>query len=66
MACNLPESWDEAEFIDNVSRRPELFNISNSLYSNNENRQYVFWQIGVNHNVDGMILFKNNLFQRIV
>ncbi len=57
MASNLPESWDEAEFIEDVSRRPELSDISNDLYSNNEHRWYIFRQIGVNHNVDGENFF---------
>ena len=58
MALNLPDSWDEVEFIEDVSRRLELFDISNSLYSNNENRCYVFCQIGVNNNVDSKICFQ--------
>ena len=53
MASNLPESWDEAEFIDMVSKRAELFDISHDLYSNNEHRRFCFWQIGLSFNVDG-------------
>ncbi len=57
MAANLPEAWDESAFVDNVSRHPELFNISNEMYSNNEHRCYVFCQIGVTYNVDGEVFF---------
>ena len=57
MASNLPESWDEAEFIDEVSRQPELYDISQDLYSNNEHRWYCFRQIGVNFGVDGKKIY---------
>ena len=53
MASNLPESWDEGEFIDEVSRRPELYDISHDLYSNNEHQCYCFRQISVIFNIDG-------------
>ncbi len=52
MASNLPESWDEGEFIDEVSRRPELYDISHDLYSNNEHWSYCFRQISVIFNID--------------
>ncbi len=55
MASSLPKEWDEAEFIEEVSRRPELFDISNELYSNNKHCWYIFRQIGVIHNVDGKL-----------
>ncbi len=38
MAANLLEAWDESAFVDDVSRYPELFDISNEMYSNNEHR----------------------------
>ena len=41
------------EFIDAVSRRAELFDISHDLYSNNEHRRFCFHQIGLSFNVDG-------------
>ncbi len=55
MVSNLLETWDKAEFIEEVSRRLELFDISNDLYSNNEHQQYIFRQIGVTHNVDSKL-----------
>ncbi len=57
MVSNLPEAWDEGEFIDQVSCRQELFDISHILYSNNKHRRYCFRQIRVIFNVDGKIFF---------
>ncbi len=54
---NLPDSWDEAEFFDEVSRWPELYDISQDLYSNNEHRLCCFRQIGVTFSVDGKKIY---------
>ena len=63
MASSTADAWDEGAFIDDISRHPELFNISNELYSNNEHRRYIFRQIGVTFNIDGEKIF---LFLRCI
>ncbi len=54
MASNLPPQWDEGIFVDDVSRHPELYDISHELYSINENQHYIFRQLGVTHSVEGI------------
>ncbi len=54
MASNLPLQWDEGVFVDDVSRHPELYDISHELYSNNKNWCYIFRQLGVTHSVEGI------------
>ena len=54
MAMNLPESFDESAFIDDIGQHPELFDISHSMYSNNENCRSVFRQIGTGHGINGV------------
>ncbi len=53
MAHFLPQTWNEATFVEDISNHPELYDINEERYSNNEHHHSVFWQIGVLHNVDG-------------
>ena len=42
MAYLLPENWDKSAFIEDVSNHPELYDINEDRYSNNEHRHSVF------------------------
>ena len=54
MAVVLPENFDESAFTNDVGNHSELYDISHTLYSNNEHRHSIFYQIGVLHGIDGM------------
>ncbi len=66
MAYSLPENWDESAFLEDVSNYPELYDINEDRYSNNEHRCSVFQQIGVLCNINGgyRIVLLNRIHQR--
>ena len=42
MSYSLPQNWDESTFMDDVSNHPELYDINEERYSNNEHRHSIF------------------------
>ncbi len=62
MAYNLPDTFDETAFVEDVGWHPELFDIAHNLYSNNEHRRSVFCQVGIVHGIDGMWIYSLDLY----
>ena len=51
MAYQLPQTWDESEFISSVGANPSLYDISYPMYSNNESRRAICRTIGTQYGI---------------